>query len=533
VNLAAALAENGDYEDAVEVYRDVLRDAPGFGEVQQSMALAMLESGDNEGGLATLLDLERRGFDLRSVSANIGVALARRGRPTDLTEALARHERAFKEARDADQEAIVVLNMLSILEKLGRVDDARSLAARAFDRWPAGAKQELAARRDRLRSEETERTVQAVIRVFGKEAAGAMLAASVRSSAQDGRALEHYRPEEARTPTAQDIAALAGLGKDVREGVAAGGEEKGVATATPKERARRARIGLVTALSKEFWAMREMLDNPVAIALRGVGAGKRYVVGTIPSNHGGEHTVLLTLLPEMANNSAAAHAATMLAHFDNITDIIMVGIAGGVPCPSNPEDHVRLGDIVVSGTGGVVQYDLDKETRAVVVIRAPPRPPSAYLLEAVRYLEADALDAPPWKPFIDVHTKRSPTARPDAATDVLVAVEDDLIVVPHPVDPDRVDGEPRYFLGPIASANKLLKNSTKREELRTRFGVRAVEMEGSGIADATWADGAGYLVVRGICDYCDERKNNAWQRYAAVVAAAYTRALIQSIPLAE
>jgi predicted Zn-dependent protease len=95
VNLAAALAENSDYEDAVEVYRDVLRDAPGFGEVQQSMALAMLESGDNDGGLAILLDLERRGFDLRRVSANIGVALARRGRPADLTEALARHERAF------------------------------------------------------------------------------------------------------------------------------------------------------------------------------------------------------------------------------------------------------------------------------------------------------------------------------------------------------------------------------------------------------------------------------------------------------
>ena len=39
----------------------------------------------------------------------------------------------------------------------------------------------------------------------------------------------------------------------------------------------------------------------------------------------------------------------------------------------------------------------------------------------------------------------------------------------------------------------------------------------------------GYLVVRGICDYCDSHKNDDWQQYAAVVAAAYTRALIESI----
>ncbi len=54
--------------------------------------------------------------------------------------------------------------------------------------------------------------------------------------------------------------------------------------------------------------------------------------------------------------------------------------------------------------------------------------------------------------------------------------------------------------------------------------------EASGIADATWNHEVGYLVVRGICDYCDSHKNDEWQQYAAVVAAAYTRALIESMP---
>jgi len=47
--------------------------------------------------------------------------------------------------------------------------------------------------------------------------------------------------------------------------------------------------------------------------------------------------------------------------------------------------------------------------------------------------------------------------------------------------------------------------------LREQFGTRAVEMEGSGVADATWSHGVGYLVVRGVCDYCDANKNDQWQ----------------------
>lgn len=55
-------------------------------------------------------------------------------------------------------------------------------------------------------------------------------------------------------------------------------------------------------------------------------------------------------------------------------------------------------------------------------------------------------------------------------------------------------------------------------------------MEASGIAHATQNHEAGCLVVRSICDYCDSCKNDDWQQYAAVVAAAYKRALIESMP---
>jgi len=53
-------------------------------------------------------------------------------------------------------------------------------------------------------------------------------------------------------------------------------------------------------------------------------------------------------------------------------------------------------------------------------------------------------------------------------------------------------------------------------------------MEGSGIADATWNFEVGYLIIRGICDYCDENKNDIWQKYASIAASVYTRALLEN-----
>jgi nucleoside phosphorylase len=82
----------------------------------------------------------------------------------------------------------------------------------------------------------------------------------------------------------------------------------------------------------------------------------------------------------------------------------------------------------------------------------------------------------------------------------------------------------------IAAADTLLKNAATRDVLRDRFGARAVEMEASGVQNAAWHQGKDIFVVRGICDYCDSVKNDDWQKYAALVAAAYARALVEAMP---
>lgn len=196
---------------------------------------------------------------------------------------------------------------------------------------------------------------------------------------------------------------------------------------------------------------------------------------------------------------------------------------------------MRLGDIVVSNRQGVVQYDFDKEELdgevPKITPRHPPRPPSARLLESVRLLEAEEMEGNrPWIQFISLALEQLLLTRPPDETDVLLSSTDPNQAILHPTDPERLSGQPRVFSGPIASANILLKNPVKRDQLRDTFSVKAVEIEGAGIADASWNAGIGYFTVRGIYDYCDKNRGNSWQKYAAVVATAYTRALLESTP---
>ena len=289
-------------------------------------------------------------------------------------------------------------------------------------------------------------------------------------------------------------------------------------------------IGIITALPTEYVAVNVLLDNKNdKYKIPGSGAGRRYCLGEISSEDGNKHSLVLANA-NMGNNTAATRASLLLEHFPNVKSIIMVGIAGGVPNPK-VDDDVRLGDIVVSNENGITQYDLIKGEIQKVTLRNPLRPPSASLLEAVRYLEAEEiLGKRLWEKYIDQALLKLGTIRPSEGKGILYNSDNQRIPIEHPEDPKRIKGQPRIFTGSIASANILLKDPKARDKLREKFGVKAIEMEASGIADATWNHEVGYLVVRGICDYCDSNKNDDWQQYAAVVAAAYTRALIESMP---
>ena len=152
-----------------------------------------------------------------------------------------------------------------------------------------------------------------------------------------------------------------------------------------------ANVGIITALPEEYAAVWQVLGCKTEINVPGKGAGRKYSIAKLKTKAGAEHIVAVALLSEMGNNSAAIRATQMAQHFPNVEHFIMVGIAGAVRNPTKAEDHVRLGDIVVTDRNGIVQYDLDKEEPQVTKHRHAPRPPGATLLEAVRSLSVSEM----------------------------------------------------------------------------------------------------------------------------------------------
>lgn len=288
-------------------------------------------------------------------------------------------------------------------------------------------------------------------------------------------------------------------------------------------------IGIVTALPHEYVAVKQLLQNGKDVR-EGKGGAVWFWLANLPSRHGGSHRIALHLAG-MGNNIAGIVASTMLTRFPSIRYLIFSGIAGGVPDPGSAENHVRLGDVVVSAKSGVTQYDFIKATANGRALRATPLPSAPLLLGAYNQLRTRMLQNQfPWEPLLKEGLKALKWSRPSEQTDVLISTDGKKSVLRHPKDASRRPGMPKLIQGPIASANVLLKDAKWRDRLRKEFKAKAVEMEGAGLADATWTLERGYFIVRGICDYCDSNKNDLWQQYAAMAAASVTIALLQELP---
>lgn len=288
----------------------------------------------------------------------------------------------------------------------------------------------------------------------------------------------------------------------------------------------RATVGIITALQKEFAATCDVFALQDEWHTAGHGGGLRCKYGSVKGSNGGRQVVVAVLLLTPGNNSAAAMASKLLQHFPDLPHVIMCGIAGGIRADGSPEDDVRLGDVVISDRFGVVQFDFGKDKDGIWEPTILPRPPGAQLLQAANYMgAAELLGKRPWESYLPMAEHYEWSKRP---ADNAAAKEGHFI--DYQLNPQRRTGFSVVLHGTIASSNTLLKHAERRDELRAQHRVRAVEMEGSGVADATWQEGRGYLVVRGIVDFADIVKGDAWHGYAAFAAASVVRALLESMP---
>jgi nucleoside phosphorylase len=286
-------------------------------------------------------------------------------------------------------------------------------------------------------------------------------------------------------------------------------------------------VGLVTAIPEEFIAMRGLLEDPVDAYVAGDPA--RYTLGMLPSRDGEPfHNVVLTMLGATATDAAADGCAHMIRSFPSIRVVIMAGIAAGIPNVSRPDQHVRLGDIVVA-TDGIVDYDHVSVGPDGIRQRQGFPAPSARLTRCVNILKSDELGGQrPWEQWLDTTSRPglSGYARPNERKDV---VRDSL---GYPLDHPRRDrsghrkGFPKVHYGLIGSADRALSDVATRDQLAAQHRLLAVEMEGAAIGASSSLNGREWFVVRGISDYGDSQRDGTWRKYASLVAGAYVRALL-------
>jgi hypothetical protein len=82
--------------------------------------------------------------------------------------------------------------------------------------------------------------------------------------------------------------------------------------------------------------------------------------------------------------------------------------------------------------------------------------------------------------------------------------------------------QPLIYIGPVASADTVMKSGQHRDEIARREKVIGFKMEGAGI----W-DNIPCIIIKGVCDYADTHKNKLWQAYAAATGASVAKAFLE------
>jgi len=308
-------------------------------------------------------------------------------------------------------------------------------------------------------------------------------------------------------------------------------------------------VGWICAVETEYVVVCELLDEEDdELSDPPPQDDNAYTLGRV-----GEYRVVIACLPKGRYGiaSAATVAKDMLRSFESIRIGLMVGIGGGAP---SDQHDIRLGDIVVGcpthTTGGVIPYDFgkaiqDQEFKPAGIMNSPPTILLNYLnqLSTIHKRKGSHIAESVGKMIARNPRLRKDCQHPGAEKDKLYEPSYvhrgaglkcegccDSTWPPllqrrlREVDPD----EPVVHYGLVASANKLMKDAIARDRLIKERDVLCFEMEAAGLMNNFPC-----VVIRGICDYSDSHKNDAWQGYAAAAAASYAKELLSIIPKSQ
>lgn len=285
-------------------------------------------------------------------------------------------------------------------------------------------------------------------------------------------------------------------------------------------------LAIVTALPIEREAVEQVFGTGVTVKVRGDGHMYRLVTLKIRDRP----FKIVYASSDQGNVRAAVLAANMIRSFD-VRYAAFAGIAGACPNVGKVEDHVRLGDVVIST--GVVEHDHIKlHADGTFESRDYPQRASLPWVQTAMSLKNNATGfSEDWRAAYGPAMAGLKGIEPDPALDVLHDYDGD--VVAHPDDPRREGGRSIVHTGVIAAGDTLLKDPRVRDGIRDKSAARAIEMEAVGFRDAAYAGHIEFVVVRGIVDYCDKFKADDYRAKASVSAAAVLKLLFETMIGAE
>ncbi|MFA0833115.1 MAG: hypothetical protein ACC609_03815 [Methanobacterium formicicum] len=224
-------------------------------------------------------------------------------------------------------------------------------------------------------------------------------------------------------------------------------------------------IGIITALKVELESVLEHLHG---FNKKTIGS-RTYFIGKINS-HPKSYNIIVSKSPNAGSNDSAALTSDLIHEFDP-DYIVKIGIAGGY------REEVKLGDIVISNQ--IYIYDYTKEYDDVSVIRPEPYRSNAIL--------TNLTDSYLWE--------------------------------------GKVDGEKSNvskYVSAIATGNKVIRSEKAWKDIKKiHEKIIAIEMEGGGIATVAHNKNKGILIISGISDYGDCKKNDNWHERASKNAAQF------------
>ncbi|KAF4442948.1 MTA/SAH nucleosidase [Fusarium austroafricanum] len=238
----------------------------------------------------------------------------------------------------------------------------------------------------------------------------------------------------------------------------------------------------------------------------------------------GRHNAVIALIGMGKINSATA-ASNLRSSYPNIRLAILVGVCGGIPLIG--QERVCLGDVVISDT--MVQYDFGRQIDHEFIRKktsdgnsgSAPRD-VVNLIDTLKTFFGRRRLLKRTKVFIgelEVAAASNGQAgryrKPDDVVDGQILgnqVDEDTSKVPSPV----------IHFGPMASGDTVMHSAERRDHIVKGEGVIAFEMEGAGI----WQE-LPCIVVKGVADFSDREKTKDWQDYAAAMAAATSKTILE------